>query len=489
MRIRSLISKLALFYVALSLLALLLVKSTVLWLEFRELEDELRRGELAAAVTDAAEDVQARWAGMPRPTPAELARVLESMLLRLEEPHALGHGKSAKVLMELSDEPLAARIVDRNGHSLGTAPASPGWMVDGMGRDDVGWSRLRGAHAAQLLQASESSELERRYAVPLRAAGGEVTGAVLVELRLPVPWRRLGLSSGLEWRILLSYLLVFSVGSGFFLSRYVTARLNRIVSATGAWRRGDFSSPIADASNDELGRLAGELDRMADDLHELVLARARLASLEERQKLARDLHDTVKQKAFALNMQLATATRLLADAASPLGTRIEEARRIAEEIQSELVHILDEMRSPGSSLPLAQRLETSTRDFARRSGIVADAAIAAASDVPGKYHEALVRIVDEALANALRHSGATHLALRLQRVGGGFELVISDDGRGGAATVGNGMGIRNMRERAATLPFGRFELDQPLGRGTCVRVVWSGDDADADVDSDGNRAR
>ncbi|MEO6065103.1 MAG: sensor histidine kinase [Lysobacterales bacterium] len=476
MRIRSLNSKLALYYVALSLLALFLVKSTILLLEFRELRIELDRGVLARAVEEGSEELRIRWAREPRPTGAELERALESLLLRLEQPHALSSSEATRVLMELSSEPLAAQLVDPQGRTLAEAPPRSSWKIDPLARRGSAWSGLNQAKGARLLLATDSPELMRLYAAPVQDAQGTTIGTLLIELRLPLPWRKLSVASSLEWRILLAYLLVFSVGSGFFLSRYVTARLNRIGAAASAWRRGDFSLVIEDLSTDEFGRIANELNGMAADLRALVLTRARLASLEERQRLARDLHDTVKQKAFALNLQLATAGRLVGGLVTPLAARIEEARRISEEIQSELAQILDELRVPEPSVALAQRLATKVEDFSRRSGITADAELTAADRVPVRHHEALTRIVDEALANAMRHSGATHVALGLQRIDEDFSLTIRDNGCGGAADSAMGMGVRNMRDRAELLPHGRFEMLDAADAGTLVKISWTDPD-------------
>jgi signal transduction histidine kinase len=88
------------------------------------------------------------------------------------------------------------------------------------------------------------------------------------------------------------------------------------------------------------------------------------------------------------------------------------------------------------------------------------------------YEESLLRIVDEALANVLRHAGATGLDIELRREADRVRLSIIDNGRGIAADHASGMGLSNMRERAEALPGGRFELDAPPGQGTRVAVSF-----------------
>jgi signal transduction histidine kinase len=95
------------------------------------------------------------------------------------------------------------------------------------------------------------------------------------------------------------------------------------------------------------------------------------------------------------------------------------------------------------------------------------------ADVPplaAAHEDALLRIVDEALANVLRHSGASRVLVRLRRVAERVRLVIADNGRGVVAGTDTGMGLRNMRERAQGLPGGRFGFDSQPGHGTRVDI-------------------
>jgi signal transduction histidine kinase len=80
--------------------------------------------------------------------------------------------------------------------------------------------------------------------------------------------------------------------------------------------------------------------------------------------------------------------------------------------------------------------------------------------------------VDEALANVLRHSGASRVEIALRDEHGELRLSIADDGRGGARESGAGMGLVNMRTRAGQLPGGRFEVGSRADGGTEVSVCW-----------------
>jgi signal transduction histidine kinase len=274
--------------------------------------------------------------------------------------------------------------------------------------------------------------------------------------------------SSFESPTVLVFLVVFGLASSFFLAAWVTRRLSRIARAARAWSRGDFSDRIDDQSSDEIGGLSSTLNRMAVDLKSLLRSRAQLAILAERQRLARDLHDTVKQKAFALNLQLATMRRVLGD--SVASERLELAQRLTQQIQQELAQILDEMRASDAELPFAERLRMRANDWAHTSGTSLGFAI---EDVPAlaqPQEDSLLRIVDEALSNVLRHSGAEHVDIGLRREADRVSLSIADNGRGAPADFRNGMGLRNMRERSESLPGGSFTFDSAAGRGTLLTI-------------------
>jgi len=469
----SLIAKLALFYGTLSLVALLLVRSTVLLVEYRELVSSLEAGLMVGAVSEAAEGLSgdASLFEQPETRPA-LQHALEALLLRLERPHGGRTAEMANVLAELARQPLAARIVGPMGAPIASAPADGTWQLDLPPEPDPAWFRPRAQDGAMLIASTDTPSLVRRYMAPLHNHDGVLLGALFVELRLPTLWRSLLQSGTFEWPILLAYLAIFSIGSAWFLSRHVTRRLRRIGAAASAWGRGELGSAIHDHAQDELGRLARDLDRMAIDLRALVQTRGQLAMLEERHRLARDLHDTVKQKAFALNLQLSTAARLLGAGATPVAARIEEARHITEEIQSELGQLLAELRMPEPVVDFAGLLATRCADFSRRSGILLELNDEAAHTLDASQQQVVLRIADEALANVWRHSGARRVSVDLVPDERGFLLRIEDNGRGGARERGRGMGIANMRERAAELPGGKLSLGDAPGGGTRVTVSW-----------------
>lgn len=452
---RSLVFKLAIFYMLLSLPSLLLVESTTLVYEYRELMARVDDGALREAANEAARSLATSWRGRGVSDTAMLTAWTEALALKLQQPSGVLANESY-VLLELTRAPIVVAVLDSRGTVIASYPAS----IDAAKTlpDNAEIASSTNAKSARNLARNVTPDTDstRRVLAPIRDAAGELMGQLYLELRLPLPWKALFNDVRFEWPIVFGYVLVFGLGASFFLATWVTRRLKRVERAATAWRSGDFSDSIDDRSADELGRLSRLLDGMAVDLKALIQSRSQLATLGERQRLARDLHDTVKQKAFAMNLQLATLRRQLGDHAA--SGRVVQAERVSQQIQQDLAQILDELRAPDADLPFVDRLRRQAQDWAQLSHIALNLDVAATPEIPAQNAEALLRIVDEALSNILRHSGATLAALSLHVDAGELVLQITDNGRGMAADATAGMGLANMRERARSLLGGGFTL-------------------------------
>lgn len=430
-RRRGLRLQLTLFYIALSVPALLLIEQVMLGVQFQRCLAELDDGRVQRVLTRESEALaQALARGIAQP---EVDQRLRRFVLELERPRESLGTRAAYVLLELAPHPFAVSLLAA-GAPAGDPP------VDGM--------------------------VHRRWSAPLP----DQAGTLVLDLAVPSPWDPFRRTPSFEWPIAVAYLALFLVGSAWFLRRRVLTRIARIDAAAQSWARGDFAPHLVDRSSDELGQLAADLNRMAADLKALFATRAQLATLEERRRLARDLHDTVKQKVFALSLQLAAARVDGGDGARQQ-QRLSEAAALVEEIQRELGDQLRELREDaGAAEDLVPELQRRLEDFARRSGLAVQPSLPAQLNLKPAQTETVLRIVDEALANAWRHSGATTVRVDLCRSGPWVELTITDDGRGGARETPLGMGIANMRQRAAGLPGGEFALDSHEDDGTRLRT-------------------
>jgi signal transduction histidine kinase len=189
-----------------------------------------------------------------------------------------------------------------------------------------------------------------------------------------------------------------------------------------------------------------------------------VASLEERRRLARDVHDGLAQEiAF-----IARNARLLREqgAEPQLVERILRGVARAQEESRRVVGAL----SANVDEPLEKALAVAARDAARRYGTAVDMDLANGIVLSPEEREAVVRIASEAVANAAEHSGAEVLRVYLERLDAGMRLGIVDDGTGfDDEQPRRGFGLVTMKDRADALG-GKLRIDSRRGAGTKVEL-------------------
>jgi len=237
------------------------------------------------------------------------------------------------------------------------------------------------------------------------------------------------------------------------------------------------TSPVADADFDRLvTTFNGVLDAVTEQRNRLreIAARAQAAAEEERRRLARELHDGIAQTLAALRIRVKLAgangdpalqQAALAEVSGGIGDAILELRRMARGLRPPALEMLG----------LGAAVESYVRSVAEAAGI--DAACHAenvAGMLPRESELALYRIVQEALSNVLRHSGASKVSVVLRRSDDKHvDVMIEDDGCGfdprQVMNGDRGLGLFGMQERAAFIG-GRLEIDSTRGTGTRVHV-------------------
>lgn len=188
------------------------------------------------------------------------------------------------------------------------------------------------------------------------------------------------------------------------------------------------------------------------------------ASLEERRRLARDVHDGLAQEIAFIgrNVRLlrgqGTDPALLERVLLGVARAQEESRRVVGALAS----TFDE--------PLEQALAEAARDAARRYGAAVDIELEGGITLSPREREAVVRIASEAVANAARHSGAEVLRVYLERLEAGMRLEVIDDGEGfDRDESACGFGLVTMSDRAAALG-AKLRIDSRRGAGTRVEL-------------------
>ena len=278
---------------------------------------------------------------------------------------------------------------------------------------------------------------------------------------------------------------------GYLTARGITRRLKRLAAAADRWGNGDFSAHTHDASEDELGQMSRQLNGMAEQLQNLLQTRQKLATLEERNRLARDLHDSVKQQIFAVVMQIGATKYLLKRDVNAAEVRLNEAEKLVHQAQQELTSLIRELRPTaleGKGLTAALR-ELATQ-WTQQTDIVANLRIEGTQTLSLAVEEALFRIAQEALSNVARHSKATLVQMLLTTTDETVMLSVIDNGQGFDMTHQGqegraGIGLLSMQERVKALG-GNVEIESTPAKGTqiiarCPRLgVQMGDGKDAD---------
>ncbi|MDE3229675.1 MAG: sensor histidine kinase, partial [Chloroflexota bacterium] len=226
----------------------------------------------------------------------------------------------------------------------------------------------------------------------------------------------------------------------------------------------------ADAVSERIAQGA-ERERMAASYREEALRQvSEAAASEERNRLARELHDSIKQQLFSIGVSAAAArARGGADTAA-----LDDIERGAREAQVEMTALLQQLRpAPLENVGLVAALRDQCEALGYRTGAEVSVTIGALPGedrLPPRAQEQLFRIAQEALANIARHARARHVWLRLEAQGDTMLLEARDDGQGFTPeTASGGMGLGNLRERARALG-GSAEITSAPGQGTTVRI-------------------
>ena len=307
-------------------------------------------------------------------------------------------------------------------------------------------------------------------AAPVKGEDGRILGAVvrrypetgLTEMLLPLV---------LNGVVTVLWAVPVGAAFGILTARGITRRLGRITRAALSWSRGDFSVRAEDHSKDELGQLSRGLNDMAAELESLIQARGELATLEARNRFARDLHDSVKQQVYATSLQVDTA-RALIHSEDKADAHLVKAKDLLRGAQKELNVLIHEMRPAAlEGKGLAGALRDYAADWSRGSEIPVEVRVRGEREVPLEVEQALFRVAQEALANVARHSKAKNVEIDLDYDADDLTLCVSDDGRGfDLLAPGKGFGLKSMRERLTRLD-GRAEVESAPGSGTRVTCV------------------
>jgi signal transduction histidine kinase len=193
----------------------------------------------------------------------------------------------------------------------------------------------------------------------------------------------------------------------------------------------------------------------------------------EHERLARELHDGAIQKVYTAGLLVESAARLT-EAKSELSSRLERAVVVLNDAIADLRHNLAELHHTEEAVSdetLAQMLLRLSQDphFNTLVKISLDMKLPAQKSLAPLRARHVSAIVNEAMANIVRHANARNVSIQAQDLGEQLRILIKDDGVGLSAEAQSGYGLRNMRDRARLLN-GDLHFSEPASKGTAIQL-------------------
>jgi NarL family two-component system sensor histidine kinase YdfH len=259
---------------------------------------------------------------------------------------------------------------------------------------------------------------------------------------------------------------------GWRTARTLSGRLAHLSQVSAAWSQGSVERQIEDEEADEIGDLGENLNQVAADLQTLLADKEQIAVLEERNRMARELHDTLAQGVAGLVLQLeavkhhlnegevAESQLIVAEASTQARDALRKARAAIDDLRAEALFAPD----------FVTAVTQQTRKFSASNNmpVELDAQLPDSLLLPPATSLHAQRAVAEMLANVAQHAQATTVWLRLRRADGCLLIEVVDNGGGFDAETAvrpGHYGIVGLRERAR-LTGGHFSIKSSPESGT-----------------------
>ena len=197
---------------------------------------------------------------------------------------------------------------------------------------------------------------------------------------------------------------------------------------------------------------------------------AELAAVEERSRIAREIHDGIAQSIYMLSLNLETSAELARQQQDGLKERLDGLVALSKETLLEVRHYIFDLKPYlAGEKGVASMVENQVREFNTVARVPTSLETRGeAHQLPVPVATCLYRVTQEALANAFKHARASEVKVLLEFTSDGVQLMVRDNGRGFDATTStSGHGLPNMRQRADELG-GTFSLHSSPGEGTQV---------------------
>ncbi|RSK26334.1 sensor histidine kinase [Bacillus sp. HMF5848] len=288
--------------------------------------------------------------------------------------------------------------------------------------------------------------------------------------------------------LIVAILLSIMLGAfiGFRNSYHIKTKLEDVSTYIATLSRGTLSKRMDIQDSDEIGRIAAELNMLAAQIEGQVWSLQKLANekadlaqkahaaaiIEERQRLARDLHDAVSQQLFALSMMSSAVIRLQDRNPEMAKKQMAEIAEIASKAQGEMRALLLHLRPVHlSNDTLDEGVRKLVEELQVKTNILFRLQVEKVN-LPHGTEDHLFRIIQEALSNILRHSDATTVTVQITNKPKSIHVFIGDNGKGFDITETKvaSYGLRTMKERCYELG-GTISVRSRLQEGTYITIT------------------
>jgi NarL family two-component system sensor histidine kinase LiaS len=288
------------------------------------------------------------------------------------------------------------------------------------------------------------------------------------------------------WIIIALCVLLVGFIIGYFIAVRFQRKVNLLHLSILQLSRGNLTTRIPLTGNDTFDKIYYDFNDMSASIEKriqmlqvlgeenvrLQASSNEAAVLEERKRLARDLHDTVSQQLFALHLSAATLAKIIDIDPSKSREIIEQLTRVSSHAQKQMRGLIAQLRPvelEGRSLE--QAIQKWFPDYCRHNQLLGTIDVRLSEHISDALEHQLFMIVQEAMANVVKHADAKHVELTLQELDHLYVLQISDDGQGfnNGKVQTNSYGLSTMRERAQKLG-GEIEIFSKAGSGTRIKV-------------------
>ncbi|MBM7571462.1 sensor histidine kinase [Aquibacillus albus] len=281
---------------------------------------------------------------------------------------------------------------------------------------------------------------------------------------------------------------IFSFYIGFKSSGDMKERLDYLSVLIAQLARGNYSSRVYDNDDDEIARIGSELNelgekmqsqvkslqRLADEKAEFAKTAHKAATIEERQRLARDLHDAVSQQLFALTMMSQASLRLFDRNPEQAKEQMKDISSTALKAQTEMRALLLHLRPVHlSGEPLRVGIQQLVDELKQKCQIDFHIQIEEVDELSESKAEHLFRIVQESLSNTLRHADASEVTVEIVKRSNELFTHIADNGKGfdieSDQQKKTSYGLKTMKERSEEIG-GTFAIRSKQGEGTHIDI-------------------